>query len=141
MSDLSSILVIDINYLAILVSAVAQMVVGSVWYSPVLFGRTWMKAVGKTETEIKKSAKGGAYFWAFIASLVTAYVLAFAVQVVEATTITDAILLGFWLWLGFVVTTSAGVQIFEGRPLKLFILNTGYYLVSLIIMTIILTMW
>lgn len=33
----------DVNYLAVLVSAIASMVLGMIWYNPSVFGNTWMK--------------------------------------------------------------------------------------------------
>ena len=34
---------VDINYLAVLIAALASYVLGALWYSPVLFGKLWMK--------------------------------------------------------------------------------------------------
>ena len=43
----------DVNYWAVLVAAVATMVIGSIYYMPAVAGRAWMKAIGKTEEEIR----------------------------------------------------------------------------------------
>ena len=44
------------NFYAVLVAALTTLVVGSIWYSPVLFGNAWMKETGLTEEELKKGS-------------------------------------------------------------------------------------
>ncbi len=45
---------IPINFLALLVAAVAKMVIGAVWYSPPLFLRPWRRLTGITEQQMKE---------------------------------------------------------------------------------------
>ena len=40
-----------INYWAVLVAAVAYMILGAIWYSPILFGSAWMRLIGKTKEQ------------------------------------------------------------------------------------------
>ena len=66
------------NYLAILVAAVAGMIVGALWYSPLLFGNVWMKLMGLGRKQLqaaKKKGMGKSYFLSFVALLVMAYVI------------------------------------------------------------------
>jgi Protein of unknown function (DUF1761) len=70
-----------INLLAVLVAAIATMVVGFLWYSPLLFAKAWMKEMGydpndKAKTEKMKKSAGPAYGGSFLASLVSAFILA-----------------------------------------------------------------
>ena len=66
----------NLNLLAVLVAAISTMVVGFVWYSPILFAKPWMREMGYDPNdknkvlEMQKSA-GPAYFGSFVASLVT----------------------------------------------------------------------
>ena len=55
--------------------------------------------------------------------------------------IADAVLLAFWLWLGFFATTQLGMVMWEGKPVKLYIINTLHHLVSLVVMSAILAVW
>src|SRR3989338_7247906 len=96
---------VSINYLAVLVSAIASMVLGSLWFGP-LFGKQWMalmKFDKKTIEEAKKKGMG-AKIWVIlvISVLITSYVLAHFVDYLEATTVTAALQAAFWLWLGFI---------------------------------------
>src|SRR6266849_5244088 len=64
----------NLNWLAILVAAISTMVVGFLWYSPLLFAKAWMKEMGydpndKAKTEEMKKSAGPAYAWSFVASV------------------------------------------------------------------------
>ena len=132
---------VTINYLAIIAAAASNMVIGFIWYGP-LFGKTWLALVGKTEEEIRKSGNQAfSYGGAFISALVTAYVLTYIVQFAQADTLTEAVQVGFMVWLGFTVATKSMSVIFEGTRKKLYALNVGYDLVALVAQAIILVWW
>ncbi len=132
----------SMNYLAVLVAAIANFLLGGLWYSPLLFAKKWMALVGITEEQIKQSGSAGkAYMGTFVSALVMAYVLAHFVSYAEATTLVQGAQTGFWAWLGFVATTSIANHLFEHRPFGLFFINSGFYLVSLLLMGAILAVW
>jgi hypothetical protein len=130
-----------INYLAVLIAAVAAMFLGMFWYSPMLFGKTWMAALGKTEEEIKKGSTGPIYVINTVANLILAYVLAWATRYAGAVNAIDGAKVGIWVWLGFVVTTLLPVYLFEMRPIKVYFIYIVYQLISFIVMGIILAIW
>lgn len=133
-----------INYWAVLTAAVANMVIGSLWYSQVLFGKTWMKLSGLTQEKMAEAKKKGiakSYVWAFVGSLVMAYVLAQFLALGGVFGVGDALTLVFWLWLGFVVTIKLGDVLWAGDSVKLYLINIAHYLVSMWVMAIILTVW
>jgi len=134
---------VDVNYLAILVCGVVFMVLGALWYSPILFSRKWMTFIGKSEEEIKKQSAGvwKAYLISAVGALVMAYVLAHIIHYAQADTALKGLQTGLWVWLGFVVTSSLGGILFEGRPKGLYFLYNGYQLVSLLCMGVILSIW
>lgn len=138
---------VPINYLAVLVAGIASMVLGSLWYGP-LFGKVWMRLSGFTEASMAEAkAKGMAksYLLMFIGSLVMAYVLAhsleFAASYLNVSGASSGAMAGFWSWLGFVAPVTLGSVLWDGKPWKLWILNNGYNLLSLIAMGIILAVW
>ena len=135
---------VDINYLAVVISALVAFIVGGFWYSPILFGNAWMKSSGMSEKDMKKAKRKGMskmYFIGFLMSLITAYILAHFVQYVGAATFSDALGLAYWIWLGFIAPVSLGVVLWEGKPFKFYIINVAYQLVSLALMAEILTFW
>ena len=134
---------VSVNYLAVLAAAIASMVIGFIWYGP-LFGKQYMALMNfdnKKMQEMKKKGMSKTYALAFLTSLIMGYVLAHFVDYVQASTIADAAVLGFWLWIGFFATTQLGVVLWEGKPVKLYIINTLHYLVTLVVMSAILAVW
>jgi hypothetical protein len=132
---------VDINLLAVLIAAILNMLIGWLWYSPLLFGKVWLAAIGKSQEEIKQSSTGPLYVINTIASLVTAYVLAHIVDYAAATTAATGAQTGFWVWLGFVAMTLLPVYLFEMRPKKLYFIYVTYQLISFIVMGVVLAIW
>ena len=136
------VLEVSINYWAVLAAAVASFVAGAIWYGP-LFGKKWMKLVGFSMKDMKKMrlSPAQAMTGGFIMTLITSFVLAHFVDYVGATTIAAGAQLALWTWLGFVMPVTIGVFLWENKPFRLFLLNTGHWLVSLIVMAAILAVW
>ena len=139
---------VDLNYWAILVSAVASFILGALWYSPVMFVKPWRKMMGLTQQHMEEAKKKGMkkvmaklYIGNFIATLIMVYVLSHFVDYAQAKTITDGLQLGLWVWLGFIATLLFGSILWEGKPFKLFLINAGYRLVELLIVASILSAW
>jgi uncharacterized oligopeptide transporter (OPT) family protein len=78
---------------------------------------------------------------AFVAQLVTAYVMAHFVMAWGVVGAWEAIQLAFWVWLGFIVTVLLNGVLWEKRTKELYLFNIAYHLASLIVMTLILTYW
>ncbi len=132
--------VVDINYVAVIIAAAANMVLGAVWYSPVLFAKQWMELTGRKDMNPAEGATVG-YIIAAAASLVSAYVLAHFVVYTNAKDWMGGAVTGFWVWLGFVLTSHATHYMFEGRRKQLLAINVGYTLVGLVVMGAILAYW
>jgi hypothetical protein len=133
-----------INYPAVFVSALAYWMLGAVWYSSLLFERPFIALKGFTPEQleaIRASSHAGEIGAALAVSLLTAYVLAHFVKFTGAETGASGALAGFWLWLGFVVTTNLSTVLFEGRPVGLYLINNGYHLVGLLGMGALLAVW
>jgi hypothetical protein len=139
-------MMVQVNYLAVLLAAVVSMVIGFVWYSPILFAKSWMKEMGYKASEMKGMQKkmGPMYGLSFLASLLIAYVLTHVIAMGEyffgATGIGMGLQGAFWSWLGFVMPVQLTDVLFGGKSWKLFFMNTGYQLVSLLGMGVVLGM-
>jgi Protein of unknown function (DUF1761) len=131
---------IPIHFFAILGAAVAKMVLGALWYSPVLFVKPWRQMTGITEEQLKEGM-GKALAVDFVGSLVMAFVLVHAIRYAEATTVLQGLAVGFFSWLGFVAVATITTVTYERKPFKLFLLNNGYLLISLLVMGAILAVW
>lgn len=134
----------EINYLAVLVSAVLGFVIGMVWYSPFLFGNIWMKLSGISKTSMEKSKKKGMalfFLGAFAGGLVMSFVLAYFINIAGATTALEGAQTGFWSWLGFIAPVMLGTVLWEGKSFKLYVINVLHYLAVLMAMGSILAVW
>lgn len=132
---------VDVNYLAVLVAGVVNIIIGFLWYGPV-FGKKWMAMMGMGQADIDAGkAKGGmgkSYFIAFVGSLVTAYVLAYIITISRIAGISSGVSGGlssaFWVWLGFFATSVLASVLREKRTWSLYFLNVFYHLVNLLVM-------
>ncbi len=140
----------DINYWAIIVSAIAFFALGSLWYTKVLFGNAWIESMGKTMEQLEKgkanTSMTKSFGIMFLASLLMAYVTAHLVDLMatvypESGKISLGIMTGFWVWLGYIASYVLTSVAFEDRPWKYYFINTGYWLVGTVMMGVILTVW
>jgi uncharacterized membrane protein YeaQ/YmgE (transglycosylase-associated protein family) len=135
---------IDINYVAVLVAAVVSMLIGAVWYSPILFGKEWMRLIGMTEKKLKEAKKKGvvkSYLAGFVGALVMSFILAHFIDFVQVTAFLEGVSTGAWVWLGFIAPVLLGSVLWENKPIKLYLINAAYWLVSLSLMGGILAVW
>jgi hypothetical protein len=135
-----------LNLLAILVAAISTMVVGFLWYSPVLFAKPWMREMGydpndKAKIEQMQKSAGPAYFGSFFASLISAFVLALFFHWVRVGGLHLGLLTAFHVWLGFVATVQFTDALFQKKSMTLLAINTGYQLVCYLAMGAILAAW
>jgi hypothetical protein len=136
-------MLVDVNYWAVLVATLSTMVVGSIWYTPRLFGNYWMR-VAKVDNTADRSAVAAIIVTLFV-SFVSAWVLAIATQVAWLTFggnyLLVAITTGLLLWAGFTAARFITHDAFEGRPAGLTILNIAHELVTVLIMALIIGVW
>ena len=136
----------DINFLAIFIAAIATMVVGFLWYSPLLFAKPWMREMGydpADQAKVKEMQKnaGPAYGASFVASLISAFILALFFHWLHVSDVHYGLLVAFHVWLGFVATVQLTGVLFMKQSWKLFAINTGYQLVCYLAMGAILAAW
>src|SRR2546422_10580026 len=133
-----------VNALAALLAAVLTMVLGAVWYSPVLFAKQWMAAQGHTPEALEQMKRKGrvrAYAVSFICYLVMAHVVALLASYTQAATFVQGLWLGFLLWLGFAATIGLTANMFSDNPLAVWVIDAGYQLAYLLLMGVIVTVW
>lgn len=123
------------------------MVLGSLWYGP-LFGKQWIALSGISSEKLegaKAKGMGKSYSLMFVGSLLMAYVLAhaiiFASDYLNVYGISAGLTGAFWNWLGFIAPVTLSSVLWDGKPWKLWLLNNGYNLASLMAMGAILSVW
>ena len=129
----------SVNWLAVGACVISNMIIGSIWYNPAVFYKTWWKGIGKKDTD---RASSSPMMW--ILTVVAAFVEAvFVSMLVKAMggTVAAGLGTGFTIWLGFVATTSIVNHLFAGRPWVVWVIETGNHLLSLLAMGAILGAW
>lgn len=132
---------IEINYLAVLAAAGASFIIGLIWYSPFILGKSWRRLSGITDEEMKGRNPAVPLSVSFIADLVLAYVLAYFIQYAGINTAVLGMTVGFWSWLGFIATIQLTDAMFTGKPIGLYLINTSYRLAALVAMGAIIGYW
>ena len=136
----------EINYLAVLVSAVLSMVIGGIWYGP-LFGKLWFKVVGadasdlEARKEMQKKA-GPLYLIQFVLSLFQVFVLA---VIINVFTNMSALETALWMYAGFIVPMVAAGAMWNNDSKEVswtrFWIQAGYQLILFIMFGLILGFW
>ena len=133
---------IEVNYWAVALATISTMIVGSIWYTPNVFGNYWMR-VAKVDMEDRSAV--GPILTTLIVSFISAWVLAIATQVAwlafGGSYLLLALLTGVLLWAGFTAARFITHDAFEGRPAGLTIVNIGHELVTVVVMALIIGVW
>lgn len=130
----------DVHILAVLVAAILKMALGAFWYSPKVFGDVWAGSALTSKVEDIKATPTH-YAAEGVVSLLMALILALFINWINPMDLGEGILVGFMLWLGFIATTQLSGVIWGKLPVKAYLVNTGYVLLSLVIMSAVLTLW
>lgn len=132
----------SINYLAVFVAAIANMVIGAVWFMPAVFGRLWMRFTGLTSESIANTPHMWAsYLGSFLGSVLVAYTVARIASYAAAESVTDAAILMLLIWAGLVLVPLSDEALWERRPLGLFYLVGARWFVALAVISAIVALW
>ena len=114
-----------VNLIAVLLCGVASLVLGGLWYSPMLFAGAWQRAAGLSDEQAKSGNMAMIFGLAFVLSLIGAYV--FGMFLGQTMPLAGAVGAGFAAGLCW-VSASFGINyLFERRPLNLWLINAGYH--------------
>jgi hypothetical protein len=131
---------VHVNFLAVIVATVVSYAIAFVWYG-VMFRKQWMQLTGVTE--MKPSAKNVILMLVgtFIMSYVLDHSIAFGNAYVQTSGLAGGLQGGFFNWLGFIAPLTLTMVVYEKRPWKLWLLDNGFWLLSLLVMGAILSLW
>ena len=81
------------------------------------------------------------YAIAIVSSIILALALAVLVQATGASSVLDGVILALIVGIGFIAATHAPTNAFSGQPLNLYLINTGYPVVAVILWAFVLTLF
>ncbi len=130
---------VEVNWLAVVLAALSTMVVGSIWYTPTVFGKQWEKLAKLDRKNMANPVK--AISVTLVVSFISAYVLAHVTFLSNNffgnSYLQDALMTAFWVWLGFTAARFITHDAFENRPWKLTLMNVAHELVTFMVMGLI----
>ena len=128
-----------LNWLAIIVAAIAFFGLAAVWYQPSVMGKKWMEAAGVEPSS--DGPKPAFFVVTFVAYLVMATVLAMIARGVGASTFGEGLVLGLLTGLAFVALQAMVNAIYEGRSKWIVAANGGIGIIGHTAMAVIVTIW
>lgn len=134
----------SLNYLAVLGTAVAGFLLGWLWYSPVLFAKTWMAEMKFTPEKMKECAQQGMakfFIQGFVYTLISTLGIAVLVRAHGTTSGVKGAELGAFVGLILIGARLLNAGVWEQRTFKLQAINLGHELVLFAVQGAILAVW
>jgi len=129
-----------VNVWAVILAGISYLILGALWYSPLLFGKQWMELNSFTEKDLKTNKP----MWMItLVTFLSACVASFVISMVlgpRSSAVFGAIIgacIAFF-WIAMSKLTSV---LFENQPVKLYLLHAGFDLVAFMIMGAIVGFW
>ncbi|MFN8888475.1 MAG: DUF1761 domain-containing protein [Cyclobacteriaceae bacterium] len=129
-----------INHWAVMVCAIANLALGALWYSPLLFYKAWMKENKFTDEDIKKVNPANTYSITLLISVIISYNLAFFLGD-DKTDMVWGTTAGFLAGFGFSALIFSVIALFEQRSWKYILINGGYITIYFTLIGFILGIW
>ena len=129
----------ELNWLAVLVAAIAWFVFSAIWYSVPPLSNAWQRAAKVTGSEGPPLAM--VLIPTFVGYFVTSIAIALLARAIGATEAIDGVALGVVLGIGFGVIGAAVVQLYEQRGASYWLINGVNAVISYTIVAVIVTLW
>ncbi|GAA5522858.1 DUF1761 domain-containing protein [Aliifodinibius salicampi] len=130
----------SLNWLAVIVATVVYFALGALWYSNLLFAKTWMKLRNVTEEDIGEP-NPVIFLYSFILQFIAVASLALFMKAMGIGSAGNGALIGFGAGAGFVFTLAGTTGIFSEVPMKLHFLDNGYHVIGLVLAGLVLGWW
>ena len=134
----------ELNWLAVIVAALAYFVLGAIWYAPPVMGRTWMAAGGMEMPADDQRPGPGIYVVPLAGSLLTAVALGMLAEATGTDTFTEGLVLGIVCAVGFALAIALVTATFESnkpKPMVWGAINAGYHALGIIAAALIIGAW
>lgn len=127
----------DVNWLAVLLAALAGFLIGGIWYGPIM-GKKWMGAVGLSEEQIRQGNMaliyGGAFLFSVLASWTLAHTFQSYAEIGAELSVFAKVMTAFGVALGFIVPAIGTNYLFSQKTKTLFFIDAAYWLLFYIAM-------
>lgn len=127
----------QLNIIAVIAAALSSFALGGFWYSPILFGKQWMKEVNFDQKNAGHPAK--VFGLSFVFSLVSAGCFGLLLQ--GSSTLIEAIHLALVVGIGFVVMSFGINYQFANNTMKLLLIDGGYHCCQFLSYALVFSLW
>jgi len=129
-----------INHWAVLASAIFNLILGAVWYSPALFYKAWKMENNLTDEDIRKTNLIKTHGISFLLAYLMSYNLAFFLG--DANTDWQwGLTAGFLTGFGWAAAIFTAIALFEQKSWKYILINGGYITIYFTVIGFILGIW
>jgi hypothetical protein len=132
---------VRVNWLAILIAAVADWILGAVWFT--VFANQWRAGLRMAPAELQQYMSHP-NFWPYLIALLCSFLIAYAIARVVAGSTSQGLFRG--ITAGLLVGLAAAVamvteMVFEIRPMPFVLISAAYPLIGSVLMGIIIGVW
>jgi len=131
---------VHVNYLAVAAATVASYILGAVWYG-VIFKNAWIRLTGISDMKPKPFNLILVLVSMFVMAYVLNHSIIFGDAYLKTGGIQGALMGAFFLWLGFVATTTLIIKLYENKPWGLWLMDNAFWYISISVMAVILSVW
>ena len=132
----------DVNWGAVILAALAYFTLGAIWYAPPVLGNTWMAAAGTTMPEGQRPSPA-IYVIPLGGSLLSAIVLGMLAIATDTDTVSEGLVLGLVVAIGFALPIAIVTATFESTKPKPYVwglINAGYHVLGSLIAAVIIAL-
>lgn len=134
---------VEVHILSIIFAVIVNIVVGMLWFSPIMFGKYWQKLVNKTDADLQMKPLD--MILSIIIALLMATglnsVLQFSLIVSQLNEIVNIFATAGMITATFIIPPLMNGVIWEGRSYKLLAINVSHLFVTLVLMGAVLSIW
>lgn len=132
----------SLNWLHVLVAAVAYFVLGAIWYSPLLFVKPWARLLHlNLNDRAAKKGMGLMMAGSFLLMIVCSIALAVIYRIIPIDDAVHAIKFGLFFGVGFALTSIGITFIYERKPFGVYAIDTAYHIAGFIAASLVLVLW
>ena len=129
----------NLNYLAIIVAAIAYWLIGALWYSPMLFAKPWARYVSFQEEWRKGMVLSMAL--SFLGFLIISFTMAIFISHLVHIDMERSIKIAVLAGIGFMAVPMYVNYLYNKKPIGLFFIDAGYHFVGFLVVALILSLW
>lgn len=129
----------QVNWLSVVIANLSAFAIGSLWYSPVLFGKIWQKEVKISDIDLKNANMLATFGTSFLLSLIAAIGLDLFIG--REAGWDTGLLAGLFVGVVWIATALGINYLYAQKSFRLFLIDAGYFVVFLPAMGAILGAW